>query len=106
MVDIDKIIPDKEKSIYKGGVLPLGKYKNNLFFWQLEAIAKKFDFSIKAPISLIPKEALDIILQKYQPQLWYFGHFHKHNSGFDSDYNCRWHALNMMPHTCWFEKLI
>jgi len=51
-------------------------------------------------------QALDLVLQKYQPQLWYFGHFHQNNRGFDADYNCRWHALNMMPHTGWFEKLI
>ena len=60
--DMDKIIPDKSVSIYNGGIIPLGKYKKNLFFWQLEAIADRYDFSLKDPISEIPEEALDVIL--------------------------------------------
>lgn len=61
-IDIDKIIPDKSESIYNGGIVPLGKYKKSLFFWQLEAIAERFGFSLKDPISEIPEEALDIVL--------------------------------------------
>lgn len=61
-IDIDKIIPDKSESIYNGGIVPLGKYKKSLFFWQLEAIAERFGFSLKDPISKIPEEALDIVL--------------------------------------------
>lgn len=60
--DMDKIIPNKSISIYNGGIIPLGKYKKNLFFWQLEAIADRYDFSLKDPISEIPEEALDVIL--------------------------------------------
>jgi len=51
-------------------------------------------------------DALDVVLQKYQPDLWYFSHFHHPNRGFDSDYNCKWFALNMLPNTGWFERLI
>lgn len=61
-IDMDKIIPDSTLSIREGGIVPLGKYKNNLIFWQLEAIAKKYDFDLKTPISEIPEEALSIIL--------------------------------------------
>jgi len=61
-IDIKKIIPDKKQSIKNGGILPLGKYKNTLIFWQLEAIAAKYKFTLDTPIEKIPENALDIIL--------------------------------------------
>ncbi len=61
-IDIDKIIPDKSKSIKKGGISALGPYKNSLIFWQLDAIAKKYEFKLDAPIKEIPEEALHVIL--------------------------------------------
>ncbi|MDE7402579.1 MAG: excinuclease ABC subunit UvrA [Muribaculaceae bacterium] len=61
-IDIDKIIPDRSKSIYEGGILPLGKYKNSLIFWQIDAILKKYDCHIKDPINNLPEQALDDIL--------------------------------------------
>jgi excinuclease ABC subunit A len=61
-VDIDKIIPDREKSIRQGALLPLGKYRNALIFWQLEAIAKKHKFTLDTAVSKIPEEALHTIL--------------------------------------------
>jgi excinuclease ABC subunit A len=61
-IDLDKIIPDKQQSIYDGGIIPLGKYRKTLFFWQLEAIAEKYGFKLKTPIKDIPDEVLDIIL--------------------------------------------
>ncbi len=61
-IDIKKIIPDSNQSIKNGGITPLGKYKNILFFWQLEAIAAKYKFTLDTPIKEIPKKALDIIL--------------------------------------------
>ena len=61
-VDVKKIIPDRSKSIRKGGIEPMGKYRNILVFWQLEAIAKKYGFTLDTPIAKIPKEALHIIL--------------------------------------------
>lgn len=61
-IDLDKIIPDKSVSIKSGGIAPLGKYKNGMIFWQLEAIAKKYGFDLDGPISKIPPEALDVIL--------------------------------------------
>ncbi|HPW26431.1 MAG TPA: excinuclease ABC subunit UvrA, partial [Tenuifilaceae bacterium] len=60
--DISRIIPDPSVSIKKGGILPLGPYKNSLIFWQIEAIASKYGFSISDPISTIPEEALNVIL--------------------------------------------
>ncbi|HRW62979.1 MAG TPA: excinuclease ABC subunit UvrA, partial [Bacteroidales bacterium] len=61
-IDIKKIIPDKKQSIKNGGISPLGKYKNTLIFWQLEAIAVKYKFTLDTPIEKIPENALDIIL--------------------------------------------
>ncbi len=61
-IDIKKIIPDSSQSIKSGGITPLGKYKNMLIFWQLEAIAAKYKFTLDTPIKKIPEDALDIIL--------------------------------------------
>jgi len=61
-IDIDKIIPDPSLSIYKGGIVPLGPYKNSVIFWQCEAIAQKFEFTLKTPIKDIPADALNAIL--------------------------------------------
>lgn len=61
-IDIDKIVPKPSQSIHAGGIAPLGKYKNSLFFWQIEAICQKYGVTIKTPIKDIPKEALDDII--------------------------------------------
>jgi len=61
-IDVNKVIPDKEISIKNGGIHPIGKYKNVLLFWQLEAISEKYKFSLDTPIKDIPKKALDTIL--------------------------------------------
>lgn len=61
-VDFDKIVPDANSTIKKGGIAPLGKYKNNLIFWQIEALGEKHGFTINTPIKDIPEEAIDIIL--------------------------------------------
>lgn len=61
-VDTNKIIPDPQLSIKKGGIAPLGKYRNNLIFWQIEAIANKYKFTLNTPIISIPEKALNIIL--------------------------------------------
>ncbi|MDY6801034.1 MAG: excinuclease ABC subunit UvrA [Bacteroidota bacterium] len=61
-IDVKKIIPDPSLSIRKGGIAPLGKYKNMLIFWQLDAIATKYKFTLDTPIKDIPKTALNIIL--------------------------------------------
>ncbi len=61
-VDLDKIFPDKNKSIARGGIAPLGEYKNNWVFNQLEAIGQKYGFTLKTPVKDIPQKAIDIIL--------------------------------------------
>ncbi|MCD4735214.1 MAG: excinuclease ABC subunit UvrA, partial [Bacteroidales bacterium] len=61
-VDPDKIFPDKNKSIKNGGIAPIGEYKNNWIFHQMEAIGEKFGFNLKTPIKEIPDEAIATIL--------------------------------------------
>ncbi len=61
-IDIDKIIPDKNKSIAKGGIVPLGPYRNSLIFWQIDALADKFGFSLKTPVKDISEEGLNAVL--------------------------------------------
>ena len=62
IVDEEKVMPNKSLSIYVGGILPLGKYKNSLVFWQIDAICKLYGVTIKTPIADLPQEALDDIL--------------------------------------------
>ena len=61
-IDLKKVIPDNKISIYEGGIAPLGKYKNQMIFWQIDAILKKYDFDIKTPIKDITEEAMTEIL--------------------------------------------
>ena len=61
-IDLEKVIPDNEKSIYEGAIAPLGKYKNQMIFWQIDAILKKYDCELKTAIKDVPAEALDEIL--------------------------------------------
>jgi len=61
-LDMDKIIPDKSSTIYKGAIAPLGPYRNSVIFWQIEAIAEQYGVDLKTPIDEIPDEALDKIL--------------------------------------------
>lgn len=62
VIDKSKIIPDPNQSIYQGGIVPLGKYKNTLLFWQIEAICDKYGVTLKTPLKDVPEEALDDIL--------------------------------------------
>jgi len=61
-VDVSKLIPDQNKSIRKGALVPIGPYRNALIFWQLEAIAKKYSFDLDDPVKDIPEDALNCIL--------------------------------------------
>lgn len=61
-IDEHKIIPDNELSIRKGGIEPLGKYRNIWIFWQIEAIAEKNGFTLDTPVKDIPRDALNKVL--------------------------------------------
>ena len=61
-IDFARIIPDPTLSIIQGGIAPLGPYKNTLIFWQLEALAEKYHFTMKTPVGEIDEETLNAIL--------------------------------------------
>lgn len=61
-IDIKKVIPNNHLSIHEGAISPLGKYKNQMVFWQIDAILQKYECKLKTPVSEIPQEAMDEIL--------------------------------------------
>lgn len=62
IVDREKIIPNPSLSIHEGAIVPLGKYRNAMVFWQIDAICKKYGYTIKTPVSNLPEEAMGEIL--------------------------------------------
>ena len=62
MIDLSKVIPDRKMSIHEGAIAPLGKYKNQLIFWQIDAILKKYDCDLKTAVGEIPEEAMTEVL--------------------------------------------
>ena len=62
IIDREKIIPDDSLSIYQGGIVPLGKYRNSMIFWQIDAICKRYGHTVKTPIRDLGEEALSDIL--------------------------------------------
>lgn len=61
-IDINKVMPDMNQSIKQGGIIPLGKYKNQMIFWQIEAILEKYDCDLNTPIKDIQEEAMNEIM--------------------------------------------
>ena len=61
-IDLKKVIPDDKQNIYSGAIIPLGKYKNQMIFWQIDALLKKYECNLKTPVKDIPKEAMDEVL--------------------------------------------
>ena len=61
-IDLKKVIPNDKLSIHEGAIVPLGKYKNQMIFWQIEAILEKYECNLKTPVKDVPQEALDEIL--------------------------------------------
>ena len=62
IVDREKIIPNSALSIYEGAILPLGKHRNSMIFWQIDAICKKYGCTLKTPVRELPEEAIGEIL--------------------------------------------
>ncbi len=69
MVDEDKVFPDKSKSIYDGAIVPLGKHKESLIFWQIDALCELYGCNSKMPVSELPQELIDTIINGYPGQL-------------------------------------
>jgi len=70
-IDIKKIIPNANSTIKKGGIIPLGEYKNNWTFKQIEAIGKKFNFTLTTPLKSISDEAIDLLLNGSPEKITY-----------------------------------
>ena len=61
-IDLNKVIPNRSMSIHDGAIVPLGKYKNQMIFWQINAILQKYELNLKTAVEDIPEEALREIL--------------------------------------------
>ena len=61
-IDLAKIIPDTSATIRQGAITPLGKYKNQMIFWQIDAILEKYECDLNTPVKDIPEEAMNEIL--------------------------------------------
>ena len=61
-IDMEKVMPDKNLSIHDGGILPLGKYKNQMIFWQVGALLEAQGLTLKTPIKDIPDDVMNEIL--------------------------------------------
>ncbi|MCW1735305.1 excinuclease ABC subunit UvrA [Anaerorudis cellulosivorans] len=61
-IDMEKVIPNPDLSIAAGGIVPLGKERSSLIFWQIAAICEKYGVTLKTPIKDIPQEAIDEIM--------------------------------------------
>lgn len=62
LIDVDKVIPDRSLSVRDGGIAPLGKAKNQMIFWQMQALLERYDCTLDTPLNAVPEEAIDEIL--------------------------------------------
>ena len=88
-IDFEKIIPDKHLSIAAGGIVPLGKERSSMIFWQINAIGEKYGFTTKTPIAEIPEEGLDEILNGSTEELL----ISNSAIGNDTNYRTRYEGL-------------
>lgn len=88
-IDFEKIIPDKHLSIAAGGIVPLGKERSSMIFWQINAIGEKYGFTSKTPIAEIPEEGLDEILNGSTEELL----ISNSAIGNDTNYRTRYEGL-------------
>ncbi|MFQ3579864.1 MAG: excinuclease ABC subunit UvrA, partial [Bacteroidales bacterium] len=89
-IDIAKIIPDTSISIKKGGIKPLGTYKNTLIFNYLDAIAHRYNFDLDIPISEIPQDAMNVILYGTNEML----HLYSSTLGVSSNYSINFDGIS------------
>ena len=61
-IDVDKVIPDRSLSIHEGAIVPLGKYKASMVFFQIASLLEKYEADIKTPVAQLPDEAINEIL--------------------------------------------
>ena len=62
VIDEDKVFPDKSLSVRQGGIAPLGKARSAMIFWQIEAVLEKYGSTLDTPLSDVPHDALQEII--------------------------------------------
>ena len=62
LIDVNKVIPDRSLSVYEGAVAPLGKYKNTMIFWQIEALLERYEATLKTPVCELQEDVINEIL--------------------------------------------
>ena len=89
LIDRDLIIPDRSISIHDGAIVPLGKYKSSMIFWQIQAILDKYGFTLNDPVSSLSDEALDEIFSGSIERL----RIPSEQTKTSSDYYCTYEGL-------------
>lgn len=117
LIDREKVMPDMNLSIFEGGIIPLGKYKNSRIFWQIEAICKLYGYDLKTPLKDLPEEALEDIMfgtdqrleidnstmslhydpQRYEGIVKYIEWLSEDSDNLEKD---KWSGQFFTPHTC------
>ena len=69
LIDVDKVIPDRSLSVKDGGIAPLGKAHNQMIFWQMQALLERHGATMQTPLSDVPDEAIDEILNGCEERL-------------------------------------
>ena len=111
-IDLERAIPNDRLSIREGGIEPFGKYKDVLIFWQLDAIAHKYEFTLDTPIRKIPQEAMDVILygseESFRLQSTPLGRTSQYSLRFDGlvNYLHHSHKVNKTKGSRWTERYI
>lgn len=62
LIDVDKVIPDRSLSVKEGGIAPLGKLRQAMIFWEIQAILQNYDCTLETPLSQVPEDAIDEII--------------------------------------------
>lgn len=94
-VDVNKIIPDRSKSISKGGIEPLGDEKSTMIFWQLSALGEKLGFTLNTPLNKMTPEAIQAILYGTKEKLRIKNKALGQQSNFFSDFEGVVHYLDI-----------
>lgn len=111
-INLDRAIPNPGLSLQEGGIEPFGKYKDVLIFWQLDAIAHKYGFTLDTPIKAIPREAMDVILygseESFRLQSTPLGRSSSYSLKFDGlvNYLHHSHKVNKNKGARWTERYI
>jgi len=112
-IDLERAIPNPQQSIREGGIEPFGRYKDVLIFWQLDAIAQKYGFTLDTPIRDIPRQAMDIILygsqESFRLQSTPLGRTSKYALKFDGLVNYLYHSHHVNKNkgsSRWTERYI